>query len=431
MPAYIRRFFQLAAPKVGIGVKGDIEGLFSLEPVPPSVRRALAAYPESVQDKLTFDRERAKPALSREPQAIYLHPGEPVFEAVMSLFLGDFDQDGLRGGLFYDPDSAEPYIFYLARMLVFRDPLTGANPEAVSAPEVVEEQVVGLRRYANGRIDLLPAHLLLTLYPHESGQIWPEVDTPLWRMVGDTGPVEAFLVKDVGIPLRERLKRAENERIPERVTQLRAAFNLRRAELLRQRRLLKEAVDKEVPAAASKLRQCNAELSDIDERSRQVEAELLTGTDRLRLGTPTLYAQALIMPLPPEEAAQRRDAQAEAVALAEVIRREEAEGALKIEDVSAPHLKAGFDLKVTRADGSLRYIEVKGRSGETAVEMTVNEYIQAGNHRDKYWLYVVYNCDAAPTLYRIFNPFERLLAQQTGAVRINTSQVKKAAAFVD
>jgi superfamily II DNA or RNA helicase len=431
MPAYIRRFFQLAAPKAGVGVKGDIEGVFALEPCPPSVRRALATYPEAVQHKLTFERKRAKPDLTHEPAAIYLHPGEPVFEAVVDLFLGDFDQDGMRGGLFYDSESNEPYLFYLARALVLRDPPQGrerasaATPEEM--PEVVEEQVVGLRRYATGKIDLVPAHLLLTLYPHETGQNWPETETPLWQAVGDIGPVEAFLLQAVGIPAWDRLKQTENDRIPDRVAQLRTAYNLRRAELLRQRRLLKEAVAKEVPAAASKLRQCNAELGEIDERSRQAEAELRTGVDRLRLGMPTIYAQALVLPLPPKQAAERQDAQAEAVALAEAIRREEAEGAIKIEDVSTPHLKAGFDLKVTRADGTLRYVEVKGRSGEGAVEMTVNEYIQAGNHRDKYWLYVVYNCDTVPTLYRIFNPFERLVAQQTGAVCINTGQIKAAA----
>lgn len=423
MPAYIRRFFQLAAPKVGVGIKGDIEGLFTLDPCPPSVRRAIASYPESVQEKLTFDRERAKPDLTREPPAIYLHPGEPVFEAVADLFLGDFDQDGMRGGLFYDADSNAPYIFYLARTLVLRDPPHNIS----SAPEVVEEQVVGLRRYGNGQIDLAPAHLLMTLYPHDKQQDWPDTEEePLWQAVSDTAPVEAFLLQELGIPAWEQLKQAENNRIPDRVAQLRTAYNLRRAELLRQRRVLKEAAQKEVPAAASKLRRCEAELAEIDERSRQAEAQLRTSVDRLRLGTPTIYTQALVLPMPPEQAAKRRDAEAEAVALAEVIRREESEGAVKIEDVSAPQLKAGFDLKVTRADGTLRYVEVKGRRGEVAVEMTMNEYIQAGNHRDKYWLYVVYNCDRAPTLYRIFNPFERLIAQQTGAVRINASEIKRA-----
>ena len=284
-----------------------------------------------------------------------------------------------------------------------------------------------IRRYADGSLDRVPAHLLLTLYPHEHDHGIPDTNTPLWQVVNDTAPVEAFLLRDVGIPARETIRQAENSRLPERLAQLHTAYNLRRSELLSQRRTLKEAVAKAVPAAQTKLRHCEAELNEIESRSHQAETELRTRPERLRLGTPTLYAQALVLPLPPEQAQERRDFQAEQIALAEVIRREEAEGAVKIEDVSNPHLKAGFDLKVTRADGTLRYVEVKGRSGEGAVEMTINEYIQAGNHRDRYWLYVVYNCDTVPTLYRIFNPFERLVAQQTGAVRINSSQIKTVA----
>ena len=94
-----------------------------------------------------------------------------------------------------------------------------------------------------------------------------------------------------------------------------------------------------------------------------------------------------------------------------------------MEDVSDPHLGAGFDLKVLRADGSLRYVEVKGRSGTQAVEMTANEWAQAANHRDRYWLYVVYNCDTVPQLYRVPDPFGSLLAHRSGAVRINASEI--------
>ncbi len=420
MPAFIRRFFQLAAPLVGVGIKGDIEGFFALDPCPPAIERVLATYPEAIQPKLTFDRGRAKPDLGREPQAIYLHPGEPVFEAVVNQFLGQFDHEGMRGGLFYDPDSSVPYLFCLARTSVWRDPVQGST----DGPEEVDEQVVGIRRYADGSFDRVPAHLLLTLYPYEQDHGTADTSTPLWRAFNDTAPVEAFLLRDVGIPAWDTIRQAENSRFPERLAQLHTAYNLRRSELLGQRRTLKEAVAKGVPAAQTKLRHCEAELSEIESRSRQAEAELRTRPERLQLGTPTLYAQALVLPLPSEQAQERRDNHAEQIALAEVIRREEAEGAIKIEDVSNPHLKAGFDLKVTRADGSLRYVEVKGRSGEGAVEMTVNEYIQAGNHRDRYWLYVVYNCDTVPTLYRIYNPFERLVAQQTGAIRINASQIK-------
>jgi len=91
------------------------------------------------------------------------------------------------------------------------------------------------------------------------------------------------------------------------------------------------------------------------------------------------------------------------------------------------HLKSGFDLKVLHADGSMRYVEVKGRSGTQAIEMTANEWAQAANHPDRYWLYVVYRCDTTPTLYQVPDPFRRLLARQTGAVRINASDVIAAA----
>ena len=89
--------------------------------------------------------------------------------------------------------------------------------------------------------------------------------------------------------------------------------------------------------------------------------------------------------------------------------------------------EAGFDLKVLRADGTLRYVEVKGRSGAPAVELTENKWAQAANHRDRYWLYAVYHYDTVPQLYRVPDPFGRLLARQTGAVRIRASDVMAAA----
>jgi len=62
--------------------------------------------------------------------------------------------------------------------------------------------------------------------------------------------------------------------------------------------------------------------------------------------------------------------------------------------------------------------------------MTANEWAQAANHRDRYWLYVVYDCDTAPALHRVPDPFGNLLARQTGAVRISASDVMAAAGGV-
>ena len=235
-------------------------------------------------------------------------------------------------------------------------------------------------------------------------------------------PVEAFVIQELGQPILNKYRLEEREKLPQQQKQLRAAYNLRMAELFKQKRALKKAIEKDLPATRSKLRRCEAELAELDQQRRRAETALLTRIDRLRLGAPTLYAQALVLPLPPTEAERYRNANAEKIALTEVIQREQAAGST-IEDVSAPHLKAGFDLKILRSDGKLRYVEVKGRSGRQAVELTENEWAQAANHRDRYWLYVVYDCDTVPQLYRVPDPFGNLLAKQTGAVRIKAGQI--------
>ena len=426
MPAYIRRFFQLVAPRLGIGIKGDIEVTFSLDPCPASVQQALNSYPAEIQSLLTFERELAMPDLGREPQAIYIHPGEPVFEVVMDLFLGQFDHLGMRGGTFLDGEATEPYIFYLARASVLREPpLTQAPLHLVEkGVEIVDEQMTGLRRYADGRTELAPAHLLLTLF-HESTPDFGGVQG-LMDLAGDITPAEAFLVHNVALPVLEARRKEEEARLPTQVEQLRISNNLRQAELFRQRRLLKEALGNDVPAAGTKLRECETELSNLDRQRREAEAAMYAAPERLRLGPVNFYAQALVLPVPAEDIERRRNDQAEQIALAEVRRREEAEGSV-IEDVSNPQIKAGFDFKVLRADGSIRYVEVKGRSGQPSVTLEQNEWAQAANHPERYWLYVVYQCDILPILYRVPNPFGRLLAKQTGSVRINASEIIKAA----
>jgi hypothetical protein len=340
----------------------------------------------------------------------------------MDLFLGQFDHLGLRGATFLDGEASEAYIYYLARGTVLRDP----EPSSGRETEIVEEQMTGLRRYADRRIELAPAHLLLTLFTHEDEQTSKVADTlPAFGSL-DTAPAEAFLLQNVALPTLETHRKDEEARLPAQVEQLRVAYNLRQAELFRQRRLLKEAVENDVPAASTKLRECETELSNLDRQRREAEAVLYAAPERLRLGPVNFYAQALVLPVPAEDVERRRNDQAEQIALAEVRHREEAEGSV-IEDVSNPQLKAGFDYKVLRANGSIRYIEVKGRSGQPAVTLEQNEWAQAANHPDRYWLYVVYQCDTLPTIYRVPNPFGTLLAKQTGSVRINASEIIKAA----
>ena len=58
-------------------------------------------------------------------------------------------------------------------------------------------------------------------------------------------------------------------------------------------------MEKGVPAAQSKLRDCQAEPDDLDRRQREAQATLYAAVDALRVGPVSLYAQALVLPLPP------------------------------------------------------------------------------------------------------------------------------------
>ena len=86
--------------------------------------------------------------------------------------------------------------------------------------------------------------------------------------------------------------------------------------------------------------------------------------------------------------------------------------------------KKGLTYNPRHPNGEVRYIEVKGRTGVTSVELTANEWMQAANHRGRYWLYVVYHCDTEPQLYRCQDPFGNLIASAIGSMRINASDIR-------
>ena len=136
----------------------------------------------------------------------------------------------------------------------------------------------------------------------------------------------------------------------------------------------------------------------------------------------TIYARAFVTPPPVDAVPIRTMRDAEAIAIRIAIEHERERGA-EVKDVSNPQLKKGFDLESRHPNGEVRYIEVKGRTGIASVELTENEWKQAANHRDRYWLYVVYHCDATPQLHRCRDPFEKLIAKAKRSVTISASDI--------
>ena len=138
----------------------------------------------------------------------------------------------------------------------------------------------------------------------------------------------------------------------------------------------------------------------------------------MRLEVGELLALALIIPSDSPEDAKRRERRDRSNRCS--IRQmsfEEAVGAI-VTDVSLPERaiaaglteRPGFDLLSRRPDGSELCIEVKGRARVGDVDVSENEWAKACNLRDRYWLYVVFDCAAAePRLERVCDPFAKLL----------------------
>ena len=131
----------------------------------------------------------------------------------------------------------------------------------------------------------------------------------------------------------------------------------------------------------------------------------------------------MVVPLQDSHEAERYDADVEAIAMRVAVAYEGRFGA-EVKDVSRPELARragltdwpGFDLK-SRRPAEERAIEVKGRARSGSVEMSDNEWAKACNLRDRYWLYVVFDCATPhPGLVRVCDPFGKLLAKSHESV---------------
>jgi len=113
---------------------------------------------------------------------------------------------------------------------------------------------------------------------------------------------------------------------------------------------------------------------------------------------------------------------------------ETAQGAV-VRDVSTPPKARlagltdypGFDL-LSRRPADKRGIEVKGRVGPGEIELTENEWAKACNLRERYWLYAVFDCGTTkPRLFRVRDPFARLITKTRGSLVIGYADIARSA----
>ena len=396
-----------------------------------------------------------------------MHPGEPLFDIISSLILNRFGHEGLKGAVFIDPYAAEPYLFHLALVSVERscdqdnpqpadllnEPGNGETGVRVPTPSIkkyrgkwVDSRLVGLRQREDGTVEECPVEHLLLL---RGARDFAPGRVPFAHQARRLASAAHIFVRDEVV---KRMVEFHQQRIldelPARMEHVSRGFDHQAAELAQVRVRFSEK-------ARTGDRKAAEELSRIKERQRSLKAartrrlnELESEPHLIQPGEVEFLAHTLVVPAQEHEEIERYDADVEVIAMKVAVAYEERFGA-EVKDVSRPELARragltawpGFDLLSRHpasshdpVEGSCqgdskiswthfrlvdpnercaeRAIEVKGRAGTGNIEMSENEWTRACNLRDRYWLYVVFDCATpSPRLVRVRDPFAKLIAR--------------------
>ncbi|HUY92171.1 MAG TPA: helicase-related protein [Pirellulales bacterium] len=431
LPGYVRQYIESAAPQADIEIAGDLDGCFSLRPASKGavdpLLYTLEMYSPQQRECLTVARPEQK------DEAIWVHPGEPVFEqfrATVSERLGD---QALRGAVFVDPATDKPYLFHLALVSVIRqgDPALAD----LATEEVLDCQLVGVKQNEGTDLTLCPVEHLLLL---NGGHNLPPAAQRLAAIAEKLkDQAAAFLIERVARGLALARRDSLLNKLAQREQFIQRGFNFQETELAAARVKQSEKARSGNTAAAKALKDIKDQQRSLAERRATALATIRREPELIAPGNLAFLAHALIVPSTNAEDLARHDAEVERVAMDFVRAYEEAEGAA-VKDVHTPELaraagltdNPGFDLLAIYPTGDprgRRAIEVKGRANSGDIEVSSNEWARAANLRDGYWLDVVYGCATpAPQLDRVQDPFGALLAKAKGSMLVSRQQIRQA-----
>ena len=444
LPGHLRRFIEIATPLLDLRLENGQDGEFRFESLKESamerLRGALASYPESLRRRLTVDRPEAG-------RAIWMHPGEQVFDAVSRALLDRYSYEALRGAVFADPHGTVPYILHLGHVSAVRKQ-SGAELQAVTEggfaqshcdrTDIVEARLVGLRQSSDGTITRCRPEYVLRLRTLANAA--PGRYEIAWGVSELNRVAQKCLEREELSGLVERHRESVRASLGDRRRKITRGYNLQEAELAERRvGLTKQARSGDSDAQAGLVRLRSEQRRLAAERAMRLRA-LDREPSMIEQGESVMVTHLLVVPSNDTEERRWRDDKIEAIAMRGARREEESAGAT-VHDVSRPELARehglqdwpGFDLQSERlARGNrlaeIRSIEVKGRSGSGAVELSTNEWTSACNLRNRYWLYVVFDCARQePDLVKVQDPFGKLLASASGTIVIPSSAIREAA----
>jgi len=381
VPEYVEEWFKRALEKLGGRVRERKDGFLSIEEVPYELRERAKQNRQVVKreyPKATFDKEKA----FKNPEVEFISFGHPLLENLIDLILERFKERLLNGAVFEDPSGKLEGFLWLFEGEV-RD---GTGKTAGKKLFCI---------YDNGK-ELSPINLniLWDLVPVDEG-----AQVPTYNIDEGSKKAEGLFYQLINQYKEEILKERERQ------ARIKQKYGVKSLEMfiydlgleINELEERKERGEKNLEGAIARLEERRESYERaLEELKNQIHKE-----KKLTPGASNLLGIFYVRPKYKKGLA---DEEVERIGMEFAMAYERSQGR-EPKDVSKENL--GYDIR-SEGKGEVRYIEVKARSDESYVELTMNEYLKARQLKEKYWLYVLCNAQTSPTLYTINNPAERL-----------------------
>jgi Helicase conserved C-terminal domain len=305
LPGYVRHFVEKAAPLVDIAIEDDLESIFTLHPLKPGAMDwllpLLETYPPSLRDRYTVHAPR------NGEQAIFLHPGEPVFDRFRAFICEQFAQQARQGAVFVDPTAERPYFYHLAQVIISRQ----ADPalHALNRQEIIEYRLVGLRQEEGGEVEECPVESLLLL---RGSPDLPDAARSMAATIESSSELaQAYALSQVAEAIAEHHRHTLRQSLPEREAFIENGFTYQAAELAQARARQTEKARTGDSRAKGELTRIKARQKGLLVRKDEALAVLSREPELIVPGDITFLAHALVVPSSDPEDRERYDANQE------------------------------------------------------------------------------------------------------------------------
>ena len=423
LPAYVQNFVEHAAPLLGVKIEGDVATVARIGVANSNgqwLRSLGVEMPDGLPDFITVRRDAQVPDV--DPKRIsFLRPGDRIFDALCAETLERFKTDVERGGIFCDPSAEAPYFLavYLCQVGC------GDSGGKKGRSDLFDKRLIALRWDGRGEFEACGTNHLLALQEAPRSLVW-KAGTLLVNPEDQVSRADGYARSLAESTILQQIRATMRAEASTRVQDLIRGYDFRGGELAERRADLSRRVRSGDNEAAPDLEVVKQEQSRLDVE----KAEALMFEERraelAEIARMERVAVAVVVPDPTPETREAYDKDIEAIAMRIAKNYEIDRYQAKVVDVSSPVLANGYDLQSHRPGGDKIAIEVKGRAGRGVVHLTDNEWPTAANLRDKYWLYVVFDCATEPRLFRVCDPI-RLAFKTRTTFSLNAGEIMKEA----